>query len=48
MSTLQILGLIYIVVILMCIFEAYLCTDFDPESKKLIKERREKSKNKNN
>ena len=35
-------------VIIGCMIEAYFCTDFDPESKKLIKEREEKSKNKNN
>ena len=38
--------IIWGVVIISCIIEAYFCTDFDPESKKLMKEREEESKNK--
>jgi hypothetical protein len=45
MSILKILGLIYIVVMLLCFFEAYFYAEFDPESKKLLKEREDNQKN---
>ena len=47
MSTLQILGLIYITIVLLLCLEAYFYTKFDPETERFIKEREEKSKNKN-
>ena len=34
------------IIMLICFFEAYFYTEFDPESKKLMKEREEESKNK--
>ena len=46
MSTLEILGLLYVIVIGICFVEAYFCTKFDPESEKFMKEREEKNKNK--
>ena len=39
MSGLQIFGLIYLVIIGICFFEAYFYTKFDPESEKFLKER---------
>ena len=38
--------IIWGVIILTCFLESYFCSEFDPESKKLMKEREEKSKNK--
>ena len=35
------------VIMLICFLEAYFCTEVDPESKKFLKEREEKSKTKN-
>ena len=45
MSILQILLLMYVIIALICFFEAYFYAEFDPESKKLLKEREENQKN---
>ena len=42
MSGLQIFGLIYLVIIGICFFEAYFYTKLDPESEKFLKERENK------
>jgi len=43
MSGLQIFGLIYLVIIVICFLEAYFCTKLDPESEKFMKEREKKN-----
>ena len=39
MSGLQIFGLLYLIVIIICFLEAYFYTEWDPESKKEFKNR---------
>ena len=44
MSTLQTLLLIYVIIVLICFFEAYFYAKLDPESKRYLEEREEKRK----
>ena len=39
MSTLQILGLFYLIIVFLLFLEAYFYTEMDPESKKFLKNR---------
>ena len=47
MSGLQIFGLIYLIVIGICFFEAYFYTKLDSESKEFLKNRENERKNNN-
>ena len=39
MSGLQIFGILYLIIIAICFFEAYFYSELDPESKKFLEER---------
>ena len=47
MSGLQIFGLLYLIIIGICFYEAYFYTKLDPESEKFLKEREKNRKNVN-
>ena len=39
--------LIWLAIIIACILEAYFCSQFDPESKRIMKKREDEQKNNN-
>ena len=47
MGGLQIFGILYLIIIAICFFEAYFYSELDPESKKLLKQRENEQKNNN-
>ena len=47
MSGLQIFGILYLIIIAICFFEAYFYSELDPESKKFLEEREKNRKNGN-
>ena len=45
MSGLQIFGILYLIIIAICFFEAYFYSELDQESKKFLEEREKNKKN---